>query len=236
MRTRMQLSGGFKRCINSKNLFSGISSVAIGAGPAHALYFLIYESVFRKLPHRNSKIQTSFNSSIAAIVSTCVSDAFMNPWDVVKQRMQIKTNTSLFETGYSMLKNEGIRAFFISYPTTLFMNIPFVGINFGVYMSLKTVLCDKDSFNIRHHLFAGCISGGIAGALTTPFDVVKTFLQLQPKLFKSQNCFTCMKTLVLLEGSGILWRGLVPRTLFFAPAASISWGVYELLKHILGAN
>ena len=71
--------------------------------------------------------------------------------------MQIKTNTSLFETGYSMLKNEGIRfvffhvkrAFFISYPTTLFMNIPFVGINFGVYMSLKTVLCDKDSFNIR---------------------------------------------------------------------------------------
>ena len=88
----MQLSGGFKRCINSKNLFSGISSVAIGAGPAHALYFLIYESVFRKLPHRNSKIQTSFNrfaelinSSIAAIVSTCVSDAFMNPWDVVKQ-------------------------------------------------------------------------------------------------------------------------------------------------------
>lgn len=59
-------------------------------------------------------------SAAAGAVATTASDALMNPFDVVKQRLQIHgaTTTTVFETFRTVYRTEGLRAFYVSYPTT----------------------------------------------------------------------------------------------------------------------
>ncbi|GMM38489.1 hypothetical protein DASC09_058280 [Saccharomycopsis crataegensis] len=83
-------------------LWRGVSSVLVGAGPAHAVYFTVFEyvkttlvSYFGKdgLPGKRSFIVTHENhpliASIGGIAATTASDFFMTPFDILKQRMQI---------------------------------------------------------------------------------------------------------------------------------------------------
>jgi len=47
--------------------------------------------------------------------------------EVIKQRMQVHGSPfrSVFKCAASVFKTEGLRAFYISYPTTLMMSVPF---------------------------------------------------------------------------------------------------------------
>lgn len=134
-------------------LWRGVSSVVLGAGPAHAVYFSVFEAtktmlVNRLTNSRSTKIVTDEShpliASGAGIAATVASDALMTPFDVLKQRMQLGTSTAdskltqsksarLVKTAAQIYSKEGLSAFFISYPTTLFTNIPFAALNFGFY-------------------------------------------------------------------------------------------------------
>ena len=64
----------------ARTLWRGISSVALGAGPAHAVYFASYEVVKEKLGGNGSQ-QSPFAAAAAGAVATIASDALMNPFD-----------------------------------------------------------------------------------------------------------------------------------------------------------
>ena len=80
-------------------LWHGVSSVVLGAGPAHAVYFSVFEATKTLLVNRltNSpqtlKIVTDEThpliASGAGIAATIASDALMTPFDVLKQRMHL---------------------------------------------------------------------------------------------------------------------------------------------------
>lgn len=68
------------------------------------------------------------------------------------------------------------------------MNIPYTGIHFATYESAKKYLATPENLGSEAEhsdeglivqLVAGGLAGGIAAAATTPFDVVKTRLQLE---------------------------------------------------------
>lgn len=66
----------------------------------------------------------------------------------------------------------------------LLMNVPYTAIHFATYESCKTYFSrEKDGKEgeetLAVQLGAGGIAGGLAAAATTPFDVVKTRLQLE---------------------------------------------------------
>ena len=50
------------------------------------------------------------------------------------------------------------------------------------------------------------------------------------------NAPALMKQIAREEGFGALWRGMVPRALWHAPAGAICWAVYEAMKRGLGVN
>ena len=52
-------------------------------------------------------------------------DLFMTPFDMVKQRMQLGYYRNVYHCFQSVVRSEGIRALYISFPTTLLMNIPY---------------------------------------------------------------------------------------------------------------
>lgn len=103
----------------------------------------------------------------------------MNPFDVIKQRMQLGYYRSTFHCMTEIFKAEGLRAFYISFPTTLMTNIPYGCVVVAANESAKKFLNPSGQHNIPASLLAGCIAGGVAAAATTPLDVIKTRLQTQ---------------------------------------------------------
>jgi len=65
-------------------LWRGVSSVILGAGPAHAVHFGTLEAV-KELAGGNEAGNQWIATSLAGASATIASDAFMNPFDVIKQ-------------------------------------------------------------------------------------------------------------------------------------------------------
>ncbi|EMG49909.1 MRS4 Mitochondrial RNA-splicing protein MRS4 [Candida maltosa Xu316] len=237
-------------------LWKGVSSVIVGAGPAHAIYFSVFEATKTYLvnrltnsPHSN-KIVTDENhpliASCAGITGTTASDALMTPFDMLKQRMQASaaysenksTSVRLLKLASEIYKKEGLGAFYISYPTTLLTNIPFAALNFGFYEYCSSILNPGHIYNPYLHCVSGGIAGGIAAALTTPFDCIKTVLQTkgisQNSSFRHVTGFkSAAKALLQQGGATAFWKGLKPRVIFNIPSTAISWTAYEMCKELL---
>lgn len=238
-------------------LWRGVSSVVLGAGPAHAVYFSVFEASKTMLVQRltnsphSTKIVTDENhpliASAAGIAATTASDALMTPFDVLKQRMQASpalsgggqsTSVKLFHTAAQIYRTEGLSAFYISYPTTLFTNIPFAALNFGFYEYCSSVLNPSHSYNPYLHCVSGGIAGGVAAALTNPLDCIKTALQTrgisQSETLRNINGFKSAAT-ALYKHAGIssFTKGLKPRIIFNVPSTAISWTAYEMAKEVL---
>lgn len=64
----------------ARTLWRGVSSVILGAGPAHALYFGTYEAV-KDATGGNADGHHLASTAVSGASATIVSDAFMNPFD-----------------------------------------------------------------------------------------------------------------------------------------------------------
>ena len=90
----------------------------------------------------------------------------MNPFDVIKQRMQLhgSTYTSLSDCAKQVFRNEGFRAFYVSYPTTLTMTVPFTALQFTAYESLTKVMQRRRESGLRPayslHCWRSCWRSG----------------------------------------------------------------------------
>ncbi|KAG8733092.1 S-adenosylmethionine transporter [Ceratobasidium sp. 414] len=60
----------------------------------------------------------------------------------------------------------------------------------------------------------GSVAGGIAAAVTTPLDVLKTRIMLDMQIYRT-------------EGAGALFSGVVPRTLWISAGGAVFLGVWE---------
>jgi len=146
-----------------------------------------------------------------------VSDAVALPMDVVKQRLQLPDSPyrGVWECILRVSREEGMGAFFRSYQTTLAMNVPYTMVHFAVYEGAKQALGNADDLEERllTHVAAGGSAGGIAAAITTPLDVVKTRLQT--------DCALRSKELVHAPtSSGLGWW--TPRETLFCGAHSLA--------------
>jgi solute carrier family 25 iron transporter 28/37 len=64
----------------TKRLWKGVSSVFMGAGPAHAVYFGTYEMT-KEAFGGNQRGQQILATGAAGSMATIASDALMNPFD-----------------------------------------------------------------------------------------------------------------------------------------------------------
>ena len=215
-------------------LWHGVGSVIIGAGPAHGLYFAAYEQG-KKLMLREG--HTAANDpvrvGVAGAFATAVSDGFMTPFDVIKQRMQIhgSSHSGVLSCARSILQTEGLSGFFVSYPTTLILNVPFHMIQFPLYEASRAVLNPDGRYSPVAHIISGGLAGGVAAFCTTPIDVIKTTLQTRNLIGGNVSSMSEAIRLVLKEhGIRGFLRGAIPRALTFVPGTALCWMVYEYFK------
>uniref|UniRef100_A0A0M3I5V5 Mitoferrin-1 n=2 Tax=Ascaris TaxID=6251 RepID=A0A0M3I5V5_ASCLU len=232
----------------------GINAMAVGSAPAHAVYFTVYEKTKEFLTSNTNGIFNGFSYAISGALATLFHDAVMNPAEVVKQRMQMVYSPygNSLECARCIYQREGISAFYRSYTTQLFMNVPYQCLHFVTYEFMQDLLNREHKYNPISHLISGGIAGGFAAALTTPLDCIKTVLNTQQTPEINRDCHVLLKstipevsytsyrgimdavrTIHFLRGSMGFFRGIQARVIYQVPSTALSWSVYELFKYIL---
>ncbi|KAF5383707.1 hypothetical protein D9615_003667 [Tricholomella constricta] len=217
-------------------LWRGVSSVVLGAGPAHAVHFGTLEAV-KELAGGNEAGNQWLATSLAGASATIASDALMNPFDVVKQRMQVHKSEfrSVFTCARVVFRNEGLSAFYVSYPTTLAISIPFNAIQFTVYEQLKRFMNPSHQYSPTTHIVSGAVAGAVAAAVTTPLDVAKTILQTRgtstdADIRNVRGMADAFRVIWQRDGIKGFGRGLTPRVLTIMPSTALCWLSYEFFK------
>ncbi|KAL8969471.1 MAG: hypothetical protein Q9183_001979 [Haloplaca sp. 2 TL-2023] len=204
------------------SLWRGISSVILGAGPAHAVYFATYEAVKHAMGGNMGNEHHPLAAATSGACATIASDALMNPFDVIKQRMQVHGN-------------EGLAAFYVSYPTTLCMTVPFTALQFTAYESLSKFMNPGKGYDPVTHCTSGALAGAFAAGLTTPLDVIKTLLQTRgtardAEIRSARGIVRAASIIKQQHGYAGFFRGLRPRIITTMPSTAICWSSYEMAK------
>jgi solute carrier family 25 iron transporter 28/37 len=130
--------------------------------------------------NNNNNLLSSW-SALTGASAALAHDLCMTPFDTIKQRVQLGYYRNIFHCASSIFKTEGVRAFYLSLPTTMTMNLPYGMIMVSVNDGIRDYLHPGNSgiVGIQNSMIAGAVGGAVAAALTNPLDVVKTRLQTQ---------------------------------------------------------
>jgi len=235
----------FRKIIRSsegyRGLFRGFGAVAVGAGPAHAIYFASYEQSKLMLGISADPSQSPYATAIAGVVATFSHEATMNPIEVVKQRMQMHNSPykSLTDCVRRVYAAEGLKAFYRSLSTNVVMSVPYQTIHLVTYETFRQKFNPSNEYNPISHLAAGAIAGASAAAITNPFDVTKTLLNTQEQGIEKINMSglrSAFNTIHRESGWGGFSKGISARITIAAPGTAVSWCVYEFFKHLLSSD
>lgn len=156
---------------------------------------------------------------------------------MIKQRMQIHNSEfrSVFTCARTVFRTEGLAAFYVSYPTTLTMTVPFTAVQFSVYEYVKRVTNPRNDYSPVSHMVSGGAAGAVAAAVTTPLDVAKTLLQTRgtsrdSEIRNARGMMDALRIIYARDGLRGFARGLSPRVLTHVPSNALCWLSYEFFS------
>lgn len=173
------------RSLGLSNFYRGSSIIALGCIPSHAFFFLNYEFFKKHLADREG-IDIFGNMALGGL-SHLFHDVVMTPCELIKQRGQI---TGISSTAFIIRKTiaeEGILAFWRSFPVNFMSNLPNAMITVSANENLKHVYERLFGAHTLPSYFACAGTAGILCSLiTTPLDNIKTRLNVQ-LFYKQKN-------------------------------------------------
>ncbi|KAF3538870.1 hypothetical protein F2Q69_00021315 [Brassica cretica] len=137
--------------------------------------------------------------------------------------------------------------------------VPYVGLNFAVYESLKGWLVKDNPFGLVENneltiitrLSCGAIAGTVGQTIAYPLDVIRRRMQMvgwksassvvtgegRSKASVEYNGMVdAFRKTVRHEGFGALYKGLVPNSVKVVPSIAIAFVTYEMVKDVLGVE
>ena len=137
---------------------------------------------------------------------------------------------SILHCTRSVYRAEGLSAFYVSYPTTLAMTVPFTALQFTFYESLSKIMNPTKAYDPLTHCVSGGLAGAFAAGVTTPLDVIKTLLQTRgtsddPAIRSAKGLFGAATIIKRQHGWPGFFRGLRPRIITTMPSTAICWQV-----------
>lgn len=188
---KSRLQSGIKSINNKKiNIFSGIKSTFLGSFPSAAGFFVTYDYISNQINkkymnnHKNQMkndncnvVYNPFIYMISAICGECIAVLIRNPFELIKQNLQVGNFTSNKEAIMFIYNKYGMKGFYNGYFITVIREIPFSLIQFPLYEYLKSNYirkAGKDNVTKLQIMSCGALAGGVSAFVTTPIDVIKT--------------------------------------------------------------
>ncbi|KAK6332320.1 S-adenosylmethionine transporter [Orbilia brochopaga] len=250
LKTRLQSASGFLAAGGFRHLYRGIGSVFLGSAPGAALFFVSYEGI------RHSSFSQRYlggdGAAVAAMAAGAVGEVaactVRVPVEVVKQRAQAQATGqgkggSVAAVRYvvGLGRDRGFwgvwREVYRGYGVTITREIPFTIIQFPLWEVLKRGMVRWREGGERRataveSAVCGSVAGGVAAALTTPLDVLKTRMMLADK---SQSMVSMLARIVGEEGVRTLLSGIGPRVMWISAGGAVFLGAYTGAANALAA-
>lgn len=190
---------------------------------------------------------------LAASIGEIAACAVRVPTEVVKQRaqaMQAPTSIAALRQILSLRREKGVfgvwRELYRGWGITVMREVPFTAIQFPLWEGLKGWGVRRrvggqagrrvgdgkreEATGAESAVF-GCLSGGIAAALTTPLDVLKTRMMLAKEKL---GLGLLTREIVRTEGLGAFFGGLGPRVAWISVGGAVFLGSYQWAWNLLG--
>ncbi|KAF2291221.1 hypothetical protein GH714_020727 [Hevea brasiliensis] len=187
------------------------------------------------------------------------------PMDMVRGRLTVQTDKSpyqyrgMFHALSTVLREEGPRALYKGWLPSVIGVIPYVGLNFAVYESLKDWLVKAKPFglvqdsdlSVTTRLACGAAAGTVGQTVAYPLDVIRRRMQMvgwkdaasivtgdgrSKAPLEYTGMIDAFRKTVRYEGFGALYKGLVPNSVKVVPSIAIAFVTYEVVKDILGVE
>ncbi|RZC84910.1 hypothetical protein C5167_047694 [Papaver somniferum] len=188
------------------------------------------------------------------------------PMDLVRGRLTVQTDKSpsqyrgIAHALTTVLKEEGPRALYKGWLPSVIGVVPYVGLNFAVYESLKEWLIEtkplglvdnNSELGITTRLMCGAAAGTVGQTIAYPLDVIRRRMQMVgwhnassvvtgegsgKASLEYTGMVDAFRKTVRNEGFKALYKGLVPNSVKVVPSIAIAFVSYELVKDVLGVE
>ncbi|KAF3340105.1 mitochondrial adenine nucleotide transporter ADNT1-like protein [Carex littledalei] len=186
------------------------------------------------------------------------------PMDMVRGRITVQTEKSPYQYRgmlhalSTVYREEGFRALYRGW----LPSIPYVGLNFAVYETLKDWLLQSKPFGLVNEdakelgvatkLGCGAAAGTVGQTVAYPLDVVRRRMQMvgwnhaasivtagahgKEQPLQYSGMVDAFRKTVCHEGFGALYKGLIPNSVKVVPSIAIAFVTYECVKDMLGVE
>ncbi|KAH8168928.1 mitochondrial carrier protein [Sarocladium implicatum] len=252
LKTRLQSSAGFFPSGGFSGIYRGVGSALVGSAPGAAFFFCTYEAAKGVLGPRfinpalnggSDVAGEAMTHMVAASLGEVAACAVRVPTEVVKQRAQAGHHGGSSSAALRAILTSGSplrvwRELYRGWTITIFREVPFTVIQFPLWEAMKRwsrnrragTTGDKQVPQSAGDVPAfesaayGSVAGGIAAALTTPLDVLKTRVMLSKERLSMGTILTRM---IRDEGWRPFFSGLAPRVTWISIGGAIFLGSYQ---------
>jgi len=218
------------------NLWKGLSATLVQMLPQTVIYYTAYDQMKVWLGFMEGKQNVS-STLVAGVTSRSFAVICVSPIEMIRTKFQSKSRLGYKEMCSMILftiKQDGVFSMWRGVGPTLLRDVPFSALYWLSYEKLKSL---NSAPNFLYYFMAGALSGVVAAVATQPFDVVKTYRQIELGEIKDVSSakklpftFSILNDLRKVQGMSSLYTGMNPRLLKVAPACAIMISTYEYGK------
>jgi solute carrier family 25 phosphate transporter 23/24/25/41 len=218
-----------------RGYFRGNGTNAVKGSSELSIRFFTYERLKSWFSDRADGVLSTKERFMAGAGAGLISQIAIYPLEVLKTRLGVESqHKSVIGCIRHVVQQGGIAGLYRGLPASCVGIVPYCGIDLTAYALLKDAYAKRFSTDapVAAMLGFGIVSSSCAQAVVYPLAVAKTRLQLQTHKIGMVRCVT---QIVRQEGVRGLYKGLFVNILKVAPAAGISYVVYDTLRVLLDA-
>ncbi|CAA7397401.1 unnamed protein product [Spirodela intermedia] len=255
-----------------RGLFKGNGTNCARIVPNSAVKFFSYEKassgilwLYRQQTGKEDAELTPVLRLGAGACAGIIAMSATYPMDMVRGRITVQTEKSpyqyrgMFHALTTVYRQEGFRALYKGWLPSVIGVVPYVGLNFAVYESLKDWiiktnlygLANDNELSVTVRLACGAAAGTVGQTVAYPLDVIRRRMQMvgwkdaapvvasqggSKASLEYSGMVDAFRKTVRHEGFGALYKGLVPNSVKVVPSIAIAFVTYEVVKDVLGVE
>ncbi|KAL0347738.1 UNVERIFIED_CONTAM: Mitochondrial adenine nucleotide transporter ADNT1, partial [Sesamum calycinum] len=254
-----------------RGLFKGNGTNCARIVPNSAVKFFSYEQASKGILYMYQQQTGNEDAQLTPVLrlaaGACAGIIAMSatyPMDMVRGRLTVQISLLIsteecFHALSTVLREEGFRALYKGWLPSVIGVVPYVGLNFAVYESLKDWLLKSNPYGLVEdnelgvvtRLACGAAAGTVGQTVAYPLDVIRRRMQMVGWSNASSivagdgrtkgpleytGMIDAFRKTVRHEGFRALYKGLVPNSVKVVPSIAIAFVTYEQVKELLGVE
>lgn len=226
--------------------FRGNGTNVLKIAPETAMKFTLNDVIKRHLAGEGDPADiTPLQRMGSGALAGATAQTAIYPLELIRTRLALCPEgmyRGILDAFRKIARKEGYLALYRGIVPNMLGILPYAGVDIAAFETLKGYLIEQHDGHPPPFLIllTGMTSSSCAQFVSYPLALVRTRLQAQGACCGSTRRYTGMvdviRQTVQHEGLRGLYKGVLPNMMKLAPAAGISWFVFEEVKMLLGID